>query len=346
MHFMKFSGLSLALLLLLGCSPAENAGTAGPAAAPALAPVTAAAALDNNQEALAALDVADLQERAAKALREDNMYSPAGRNAVEYYLALRDKAPDQPGIRSTLVDLQPYVLIANEQAIVSGRLDEARRLIALLTRMDRGAPALPRLQQSLAAAEATRAADELRALQDAEILATAKDRTEQPAAQEAARVAAARLLASNRLPADPPAAQAATGDRAATTIDAARPPPAAASAAAQGSAARTPADTRVAAVPALSASTSATPAPLPRMLKDAAPRYPMVALNRRIEGNVQVSFTIGADGSVSGARAVSSQPAKIFDKAALTAVSQWRFEATGKSVTTTRTVNFNLADPG
>lgn len=343
MHHMKLSGPSLALLLMLGCTPTEDADIAAAKIAPQSALATAAAASESNEDALAALDIAELQERAATALRDDSMYSPAGRNAVEYYLTLRDKAPGQSEIRSALVDLQPYVLIANEQAIASGRLDEARRLIALLTRMDRNAPALPRLRESVAAAEAALAAEAGQALQDAETLAAAKDRSREQAAEEAQRAAAARLLASGRTVAVPAAMNAGSAQRAPTTAVAAVPASAAVAVPAPGPAATPPADTRAAAAPP---PRDAAPAVPPRLLKSVAPRYPMVALNRRIEGNVQVSFTVGADGSVSGARAVSSQPANIFDKAALTAVSQWRFEATGRSVTTTRTVNFNLADPG
>lgn len=338
MHQIRSFGLSLVVLLILGCSRGENTETATPVAAPP----AAAVAPENNQVDLAALDNSDLRKRAAQALHENNMYAPAGRNAVEYYLAMRDKAPGQPEARSALVDLQPYVLMANEQAIASGRLDEARRLVALLTRMDRAAAALPRLQQSLAAAEKALVAEGLRASQDAETLATEKQDAEQQAGQQAIGQGAPE-------PTRPTAAPVPAADgrvAASSKVNAAKPAGAApaAPAALPQSAAVTPEDTG--AIPAASSPTTSMPKPLPRLLKEVAPRYPVIALSRRIEGSVDVTFNIGADGAVSGARAVASRPARVFDQAALKAVSQWRFEATGESVTTTRTVNFTLGDQG
>ena len=37
-----------------------------------------------------------LRESASQALRENRMYAPAGDNAIEYYLALRDKTRTTP----------------------------------------------------------------------------------------------------------------------------------------------------------------------------------------------------------------------------------------------------------
>ncbi|MEG3789490.1 energy transducer TonB, partial [Lysobacter sp. CCNWLW3] len=81
---------------------------------------------------------------------------------------------------------------------------------------------------------------------------------------------------------------------------------------------------------------------LPRLLSDSAPRYPLSALNRRIEGSVQIAFVIQPDGSVSAVRLLSSTPPGVFDEAALAAVSRWRFEASGQRVPTSRTLSFRL----
>jgi len=56
------------------------------------------------------------------------------------------------------------------------------------------------------------------------------------------------------------------------------------------------------------------------------PKYPARAASRHIEGWVKVEFTIQTDGSVDNAAVVGSEPETIFDDAALTAISQWKFK--------------------
>ncbi len=56
------------------------------------------------------------------------------------------------------------------------------------------------------------------------------------------------------------------------------------------------------------------------------PEYPARAANRHIEGWVKVEFTVQTDGSVEDAVVVSAEPEDIFNDAALTAISKWRFK--------------------
>ena len=56
------------------------------------------------------------------------------------------------------------------------------------------------------------------------------------------------------------------------------------------------------------------------------PKYPARAARRQIEGWVKVEFTIQTDGSVDDAIVVASDPETIFDDAALTAISKWKFK--------------------
>ena len=56
------------------------------------------------------------------------------------------------------------------------------------------------------------------------------------------------------------------------------------------------------------------------------PEYPARAANRHIEGWVKVEFTVQTDGSVDDAVVISAEPEEIFDDAALTAISKWRFK--------------------
>ncbi|HEB89257.1 MAG TPA: energy transducer TonB [Deltaproteobacteria bacterium] len=55
------------------------------------------------------------------------------------------------------------------------------------------------------------------------------------------------------------------------------------------------------------------------------PQYPERAAQRGIEGRVLVEFTISKSGSVKDAKVIAYEPSKIFNKAALKAVSQWKY---------------------
>jgi protein TonB len=55
------------------------------------------------------------------------------------------------------------------------------------------------------------------------------------------------------------------------------------------------------------------------------PDYPPQAKQRRVEGYVDVEFTIGPAGTVEEARVIGSQPPLVFDEAALRAVRRWRY---------------------
>lgn len=56
------------------------------------------------------------------------------------------------------------------------------------------------------------------------------------------------------------------------------------------------------------------------------PIYPRSAAERRIQGWVLLRFTISTVGTVKDAQVVSSQPARVFDRAALQAVRKWRYK--------------------
>ena len=91
-----------------------------------------------------------LREAASTALREQRLYAPAGNNAMEYYLALRDKQPNDAAVASALTDLMPIRVIATEQSISRDDFTEAQRLSALMEKADPPAPALPRLKAGIA----------------------------------------------------------------------------------------------------------------------------------------------------------------------------------------------------
>ena len=119
-------------LVLAACGkeqPAEQAATTA-ATAPAATPATAVSSQ------VAAMTADQLREAASKAYAENRLYAPAGDNAVEYYLALRDKTQGDAAVASALTDLLPMTVIAIEQSVNRDDFSEANRLSALLEKAD------------------------------------------------------------------------------------------------------------------------------------------------------------------------------------------------------------------
>lgn len=56
------------------------------------------------------------------------------------------------------------------------------------------------------------------------------------------------------------------------------------------------------------------------------PRYPPRALSRGIEGWVLLEFTVSPTGTVIDPQVVDSEPSSIFNRAAITAVSRWKYK--------------------
>ena len=317
-------GLALAACNNDEAAPGSAANTAVPATeAPAIAPEDAVSDQVN------ALSVDELRDAARKAYGDNRLYAPAGDNAVEYYLALRDKSPGDASVSSALTDLLPMTVIATEQSISRGDFAEAQRLAALLEKAEPQHPALARLRtnidtQQKAAAE--RAAEQIvTAEEQAEIqaelerkrLADQKRQQEQAARDLASRQAAEAEAAEA---ADAQAAQAATALAAKQAADKLAAEQRAAAARAAAAAKPTAADLRPLSMP--------------------GPEYPREALRAAQAGEVTVEYTVGTDGSVTSARVVSSRPGRVFDRAALEAVERWRFQPIGAPVTTRRTFNF------
>jgi periplasmic protein TonB len=323
--FLLRAGVVLALAMVLAAcgkdEPDPTAPTAGaPAGQAAEAPPQAVS------DAVAAMSPEELSKAASSALREQRLYAPAGDNAMEYYLALRDKQPKDPAVASALTDLMPYTLIATEQAIGREDFAEAQRLYALMEKTDADAPALPRLQQSIANAREAAARREEQATarteqeaQRQQEQAAQREREQQQAQQQAAQQLAAQQAAARQAEEQRQAEQRAAAQRAA----------------------QQPAQQPAAATPPTSA--PARPAGNTQLIavSTPAPTYPPDAYRSRQSGEVQVEFTVGTDGSVTSARVVRSNPRRVFDRAALDAVNRWRFQPVAEPITSRRTIEFS-----
>ncbi|GAB2511082.1 energy transducer TonB [Pseudoxanthomonas sangjuensis] len=309
----------LLLIALAACSKQEQAAAptaSTPAATPAADTTAAPAAPAANVTAMSA---EQLREAATKALSDNRIYSPGGDNALEYYLAARDKQPDNPAVTSALTDLLPYTVIAAEQSIAREDFAEAQRLSALIERTDPRAPSLPRLKQTIASAQ--QAASRRSVEEAAKAQELAKKQEEQRKAQQAEqqRKAAEALAAQQEEARTRAAEQAAAQQRE------------------REAAARTAAPAQT--TPA-SPATAAPEPPTLRAISMPSPRYPAEAQRAGTAGEVMVELTVGTDGSVTNARVVRSNPPRIFDREALSAVRRWKFAPIPQPTTTRRTINF------
>jgi TonB family protein len=64
----------------------------------------------------------------------------------------------------------------------------------------------------------------------------------------------------------------------------------------------------------------------PKLVKMVQPAFPKDARERNVQGWVDVTLAVTAEGDVAGARVNSSENGRFFERAALTAVKQWRYE--------------------
>jgi protein TonB len=310
--------VAVALWWFVGQSEAPPATVAaGPAgAAPTEAAPAATAAADD-------LSINDLYKAARGAVGENRMVAPPGNNALEYYLRILAKQPDDSSATDALRELFPFATAGAEDQINQSNFDEATRIMGLLAKADPSNYTLTILRSKLDAKKKQ------------------NDRDQQQLAQQAA-AAAARAAGAPPTAGTAPAGTPAATDAAAPAASA----PAAAPAAA-------PAREVARATPAPAA---APPPPVEepagesrdvRVVTPPQPSYPAAAVRSRQNGWVEVEFTVAADGSVQNAKVVGAQPARTFDREAINAIEAARFEPRldkGKPVAATlrRRIEFKL----
>jgi periplasmic protein TonB len=332
-NLFRTAALSAALVLAIAACGGDKPATDDPAAPPEAVAQTPQAPTQAVSAQVAAMSVDQLREAARAAQAEQRMYAPSGNNAMEYYLALRDKQPNDAAVASALTDLMPYALIAAEQSIARDDFAEAQRLYALMEKTDKAAPALPRLKQSLTDAQSSFAQRQQQQEVDAETekARLAKLEEDRKKAQEETQRLAAERLAQQQ---QQQAAAAAQAQREAADREAAQ------RAAAQREAAQREAAEREAAARAAAAQPAAASASDLRAISTPPPKYPPEALRAGTSGEVLVEFTVATDGSVSSARVVRGNPPRVFDREAVAAVKRWRYQPVASPVTTRRTIGF------
>ena len=100
---------------------------------------------------------AQLMRRANAAFRENRIVDPSGDNATELFLAVRERAPDHPGLAEALVEIMPLAQFAFDAAV---RGDDLARSVRKVVN-DRDRPSrVPEREDGVAADIAGAAGDE------------------------------------------------------------------------------------------------------------------------------------------------------------------------------------------
>lgn len=268
------------------------------------------------------LSVDQLYKEARRAMSENRMVAPAGNNALEFYQRILAKQPDDTGATDALRELFPFATGSAEEQINKGNFDEASRIMGLLAKADPSNYTLTILRSKL---------DAKRKLAERELAQQAQQQA--AAAAAAAHAPSSTSVASNGTAANEAAAPASA------------PAPA------------TPAPKPVEVVSAAPAPSAAPPAAAEpvgetrevRVVVPPRPTYPAAAARNRQDGWVEVEFTIAADSSVQNAKVLASNPPRVFDREALQAIQQAKFEARldrGQPVASTlrRRIEFKLSN--
>lgn len=278
---------------------------AGPVTTEPVAPASAATTLAAGTVAPAAapmrlidqLSVDQLFKEARTALNEQRLVAPPSNNALEFYLKILEKEPNNSGARDALRELFTFAASTAEQSINGRNLEEAQRVLELLGKADPNNYTLTMLRSKL---DAQRRVVE----------------REQQQAQLQAEAAARRA-------AEPPPTPTAAAAPPPAVVEPAVPPPTRSSSTTLPGTATPPAITTPPPPPvAVAPSGETRDVQLVRAVK---PQYPSVAARRRDEGWVEVEFAVMPDGTIANARVVESQPPRIFDRAAIDAVQRWTF---------------------
>lgn len=277
-------------------------------------------------------EVGRLLDNARQRLAQGKLVTPANDSAAFFLRGALRAEPDNLGAQQGMRALQERVIAEADSAIEAKRLDNARTWISEARKLEVDPAQITRLQARLAAVTTQDNKSNLLALT---VRRTQENRLLEPP-QDSARFYLGRLNEMDpTFPGLPSAvaglggkmvanAQTATAQRQFDTaqrfLDEARQIGyAGADLAAAHSALRVARETGAAA-------SRAAQEVAPKRLKAVPPKYPQEALEDGLQGWVDVSFLVSREGNVTDARVEAAEPRKRFDRAALAAVRQWKYE--------------------
>jgi protein TonB len=273
---------------------------------------------------------------ARAALAAGRYESPAGRNALDLYAAVLLARPGHPEARAGLDETAARLVALAASEAQAGDTQEARRLVGRVIAADPGhvaartlqarldtptQPAAPPAAQPIAPPPASTAAPRpAPPTRTTQPTATVKAPTTRPPAEPAAPdPLTPRFVA----PAGGQSARASAGRGSSRSFG----PPISSghpiAGYAQPAADPGPATAVEGALPIDAA--GGLPDRDLEQLVATEPVYPLVALRNRIEGWVEVDFTVTESGVVRDVEIVAAEPRGVFDAAASAAVGQWRF---------------------
>ncbi len=266
---------------------------------------------------VSAMGVDELLNEAKKAMNDKRFIAPTGNNAFEYYLRVLEKRPGNLVAQDALRETFPFGASAAEQEINANNFDEAQREIDLLAKADPGNYTLTILRSKLDAQRKLAARAEEQQKRADELAAQQQSRPEQSAAAP-----------ESQPPEDTSSSSSGQQQQVASENT---PPP-------------KPVDNTPARP---EPPTPAGPTRAAKLISSTRPQYPPAALRRRMEGWVDVEFTVGVDGNVTNAHSVGSNRGRVFERAAIDAVDQWKFQpalVNGKPVAKVlrQRIEFNL----
>lgn len=253
---------------------------------------------------VAAMSINQLLSEARKAVNEQRLLAPAGNNAFEFYLKVLEKQPSNQVASDALRETFPVGASVAEQSINQRDFNDAQRQIDLLAKADPANYTLTILRSKL---------DAQRKLQDRE--------QQQASDKEKAAQLAAQKAASDKAEADRQATE--TQQR---TLAEQQQRAAQARLAQQQQ--QTEARQQQAATTTAGAGDSGAAGGThgPVLVRNVNPRYPTTAVRANQEGWVEVTFTITPEGNVDDVKVVDAEPRHVFDRAAVEAVSRWKYQ--------------------
>jgi periplasmic protein TonB len=292
--------------VVMGLMNKDRVEAQNPSAASGVEAVAQASATD---VAATPEDLQRILSEAKDANEKGQLLSPEGANAVELYLKALDIEPNNRLAKDALIELMPYAIDRADQYISEGNIPQADRALALLRKADPSSSVilttLAGKIDNLRRVQASRDADQ----QTAILL-------QQQQAQQRAQEQAGAAAAANP---EPPITTEATAASTPVPASAGTKPPRPAAAI------PTPSSTPVVTPPPVVAA-PATEDRNFQLTRKVEATYPQRALRQRIEGWVELSFTVTASGDVSEVKVVDSQPRREFDREATRALSQWKFK--------------------
>jgi protein TonB len=245
-----------------------------------------------------------LLARAAAALAANKLTEPPGDNALELYSGLQARNPADAGARAGLTEVHERLLARAENALLEERLDEAAA--AIETARNSG---VERGRIAFLSARLAKSREQIKAVQ-ARVLQQSRARTGPKA---------------EGIPVTPRPTLAAQPNADQHSLEPARAADADSSAQLQKAEVSSAQQDLDAGLAKQNFMTNLVPAGQLTLLKTVRPAYPIKAQNKKMEGWVDLEFTVSETGKVQDVTVRATSIPGVFEDAAVKAVNQWRY---------------------